>query len=391
MTTPAPSYTLPEEHESFRSAVRQVAERYIAPHAAAADETSEFPEPAYRALVANGLHAPHIPAEYGGEGADAIATAIVVEEVARCCASSALIPSVNKVATLPLLLAGSEKLRETYLPAVAKGVLFSFALSEPDSGSDALSMKTTALPDGDSWIITGTKRWITHAGRSRFYTVMAVTDLAARSDGISAFVVEAEDPGLTFGAPEAKMGMRASTTCEVHLDQVRVPRDRLVGAEGRGFRTALRALDHSRVTIAAQAVGIAQGALDYVLPYVKQRAQFGSAIAEFQGIQFMLADMAIKLEGARQLTYAAAARSEISAPDLPYFSAAAKCFASDTAMQITTDAVQLLGGNGYVKDYPVERMMRDAKATQIYEGTNQIQRLVVARNLLARSVPACSA
>ena len=383
-----PAYTLSEEHMAFRATVRKVAERHIAPHAAAADETGEFPRQAYQALVNARLHAPHIPAAYGGEGADAVATAIVVEEVARCCAASALIPSVNKLATLPLLLAGSDDLKRRYLPPVAlDGALFSYALSEREAGSDAMSMQTTAVRDRDSWVINGSKRWITHAGRSRFYTVMAVTDPAARADRVSAFVLEAGDAGLSFGAPENKMGLRGSTTCEVYLDNVRLPADRMIGAEGTGFSTALRALDHSRITIAAQAVGIAQGALDYVLPYVAERRQFGKAIAEFQGIQFMLADMAIRLEAARQLMYVAAARSELDPADLSYFAAAAKCFATDTAMQVTTDAVQLLGGNGCTREYPVERMMRDAKVTQIYEGTNQIQRLVLARHLLTGSIP----
>jgi alkylation response protein AidB-like acyl-CoA dehydrogenase len=380
--------TLSEEHIAYRASVRDVAERYIAPHAAEADETGEFPERAYQALVRSKLHAPHIPASYGGEGADALATAIAVEEIARCCAATALIPSVNKAATMPLLLAGTEERRRRYLEPVARdGALCSYALSERESGSDPTSMRTTATRDGDCWIINGSKRWITHAGRSQLYTVMAVTSPSARTGRVSAFVVEATDAGLSYGAAENKMGLRGSTTREVYLDQVRVPADRMIGAEGTGLTTALRALDHSRVTIAAQAVGIAQGALDYALPYVTERSQFGKAIAEFQGIRFMLADMAVQLEAARQLTYAAALSAERGCADLTFVAAAAKCFASDTAMRVTTDAVQLLGGNGYVRDYPVERMMRDAKATQIYEGTNQIQRLVIARRLLAGSVP----
>lgn len=380
--------SLPEKYAEIRHAFREIAEKHIAPYAAEADESEAFPENAYRALVASKLHAPHIPAEYGGEAADALTTTILVEEVARCCASSALIPNVNKLATIPLLLAGAEQLKQTYLPPVARdGALFAYALSERHAGSDPLGMKTTAVRSGDCWVINGSKRWITHAGLSRFYTVMAVTDPSASSGRISAFVVEAGDEGLSFGAPEKKMGLRGSPTCDVCFDGVRIPADRMIGSKGTGMQTALRALDHTRVTIAAQAVGIAQGALDHVLPYIAERRQFGSAIAEFQGIQFMVADMAARLEAARQLTYAAAARADQDAPDLPFYSASAKCVASDTAMQITTDAVQLLGGNGYVRDYPVERMMRDAKVTQIYEGTNQIQRLVIARHLLARNVP----
>jgi alkylation response protein AidB-like acyl-CoA dehydrogenase len=243
-------------------------------------------------------------------------------------------------------------------------------------------MKTRAVRDGDHYVLNGVKRWITNAGVSQFYTVFAVTDPDARSKGISAFVVDRDDEGVSFGAPEKKLGIKGSPTCEVYLDSVRIPESRLIGGEGTGFGTAMRTLDHTRVTIAAQAVGIAQGALDYAVGYVQQRKQFGKLLAEFQGLQFMLADMGMKLEAARQLTYAAAARSERGDPDLTYFGAAAKCFAADVAMEITTDAVQLLGGYGYTKDFPVERMMRDAKITQIYEGTNQIQRVVIARQLL---------
>jgi alkylation response protein AidB-like acyl-CoA dehydrogenase len=246
-----------------------------------------------------------------------------------------------------------------------------------------VSMRTRAVADGDGYVLNGVKRWITNAGVSDYYTVFAVTDPSLRSKGISAFVVEKSDEGVSFGAPEKKLGIKGSPTREVYFDQVRLPANRMIGAAGTGFATAMKTLDHTRVTIAAQAIGIAQGALDYALGYVKERKQFGKALAEFQGLQFMIADMGMKLEAARQLTYAAAARSERTDPDLTYFGAAAKCFASDVAMEITTNAVQLLGGYGYSKDYPVERMMRDAKITQIYEGTNQIQRIVMARQLLA--------
>ncbi|XTZ17575.1 acyl-CoA dehydrogenase family protein [Micromonospora echinospora] len=376
-------YRLPEEHDAVREAVREVCAAKVAPHAAEADETGEFPKASYDALRAADFHAPHIPTEYGGAGADALATAIVIEEVARACASSSLIPAVNKLGTMPLLLAGSEELKRRYLTPVAAGeAMFSYCLSEPEAGSDAASMTTRAVRDGDHWVLNGVKRWITNAGVSEYYTVFAVTDPAARSRGISAFVVEKSDPGVSFGAPEKKLGIKGSPTREVYFDQVRIPADRIIGAEGTGFATAMRTLDHTRVTIAAQALGIAQGALDYAKGYVRERKQFGKPVAEFQGIQFMVADMGMKLEAARQLTYAAAARSERGDADLTYFGAAAKCFASDVAMEITTDAVQLLGGYGYTRDYPVERMMRDAKITQIYEGTNQVQRIVMARQLL---------
>jgi alkylation response protein AidB-like acyl-CoA dehydrogenase len=383
-----PAFALSDEHEALRESVRALAEEKIAPHAAKVDEAAVFPQEALDALVKADLHAVHIPEEYGGAGADAIATVIVIEEVARVCASSSLIPAVNKLGTMPLMLSASEEVKKQFLPPVASGdAMFSYALSEPEAGSDAAAMRTRAARDGDSFVLNGTKRWITNAGVSKYYTVMAVTDPAAGASGISAFVIDAADDGLSFGALEHKLGIKGSPTRELYFDNCRIPANRMIGAEGTGFRTALATLDHTRITIAAQALGIAQGALDYATGYVKERKQFGKAIAEFQGIQFMLAEMAMKVEAARQLTYSAAARSERAmqgdrAPDLTFISSACKCFASDVAMEVTTDAVQLLGGYGYVSDFPVERMMRDAKITQIYEGTNQIQRIVMARQLL---------
>ncbi|MET7318996.1 acyl-CoA dehydrogenase [Streptomyces sp. NPDC005549] len=375
-------YRPSEEHDMLRDAVRSLAEAKIAPYAAAVDEEARFPQEALDALTANDLHAVHVPEEYGGAGADALATVVVIEEVARVCASSSLIPAVNKLGSLPVILSGSEELKKKYMTPLAKGDgMFSYCLSEPDAGSDAAGMKTKAVRDGDFWVLNGVKRWITNAGVSEYYTVMAVTDPSKRSKGISAFVVEKSDEGVSFGAPEKKLGIKGSPTREVYLDNVRIPADRMIGAEGTGFATAMKTLDHTRITIAAQALGIAQGALDYAKGYVKERKQFGKPIADFQGIQFMLADMAMKIEAARQLTYAAAAKSERGDGDLTFQGAAAKCFASDVAMEVTTDAVQLLGGYGYTRDYPVERMMRDAKITQIYEGTNQVQRIVMARNL----------
>ena len=389
MSSDFTAYSLSEEHEALRESVRQLADDKIAPHAAEVDQEPRFPQEAHDAMVKADLQAVHIPEAYGGAGADAIATAIVIEEVARACASSSLIPAVNKLGTVPLLLAASQDLKQRYLPPVARGeAMFSYALSEPEAGSDAAAMRTRAVREGDTYVLNGTKRWITNAGISRFYTVMAVTEPNVGARGISAFVVEKDDPGFSFGAPEHKLGIKGSPTCELYFDNCMIPADRMIGEEGSGFRTALATLDHTRITIAAQALGIAQGALDYAAGYVRERKQFGQAIAEFQGIQFMLADMAMKVEAARQLTYAAAARSEramqgAKVPDLTFISSACKCFASDVAMEVTTDAVQLLGGYGYVNDYPVERMMRDAKITQIYEGTNQIQRVVMARQLLS--------
>ncbi|MFF2079493.1 acyl-CoA dehydrogenase family protein [Kitasatospora sp. NPDC058162] len=375
-------FRISEEHEMLRETVRSLAEAKIAPFAAEVDEQGRFPQEALDALTGNDLHAVHVPEEFGGAGADALATVIVIEEVARVCGSSSLIPAVNKLGSLPVQLSGSEELKAKYLGALARGEgMFSYCLSEPEAGSDAAGMKTRAVRDGDFWVLNGVKRWITNAGVSEFYTVMAVTDPSMRSKGISAFVVEKGDEGVSFGAPEKKLGIKGSPTREVYFDNVRIPADRMIGAEGTGFATAMKTLDHTRVTIAAQAVGIAQGALDYAKGYVQERKQFGKAIAEFQGVQFMLADMAMKLEAARQMTYVAAAKSQRGDADLTFFGAAAKCFASDVAMEVTTDAVQLLGGYGYTRDYPVERMMRDAKITQIYEGTNQVQRIVMARNL----------
>jgi alkylation response protein AidB-like acyl-CoA dehydrogenase len=377
-------FQLPEEHDDLREAVRAVAENKIAPYAAEVDRTASFPQEAYDALVAADFHAPHVPEEYGGVGADAVASAIVVEEVARVCASSALIPGANKLGSTPLILAGSEALKQKYLRPLAEGATtFSYALSEREAGSDTASMRTRAVADGDDWVLTGQKSWITNAGVSEYYTVLAVTDPdGKRGSNVSAFVVEKSDAGFSFGEKEKKMGIKGSPTRELLFEDVRIPGDRMIGEPGEGLKIALRTLDHTRVTVGAQAVGIAQGALDFALDYVKERKQFGKRIADFQGIQFMLADMAMSLEAARQMVYVAAAKSERCDKDLSFFSAAAKCYASDVAMQVTTDAVQLLGGYGFTEDFPVERMMRDAKITQIYEGTNQIQRLVMARHVL---------
>ncbi|WP_166354807.1 acyl-CoA dehydrogenase family protein [Phytoactinopolyspora limicola] len=376
-------YRLTDEHEAIREAVRDVCTTKVAPHAAEVDETAEFPKAAYDALRATDFHAPHIPEQYGGAGADALATCIVIEEVARACASSSLIPAVNKLGTMPLLLAGSDEVKERYLPPVARGeAMFSYGLSEREAGSDTASMKTRATPDGDGWILSGQKSWITNAGVSTYYTVMAVTDPDAGTRGITAFVVEDGDEGFSVGTLERKLGIKGSPTRELLFDRCRIPGDRVVGAPGEGLKIALRTLDHTRITIGAQAVGIAAGALAASTEYVKERKQFGKNVADFQGVQFMLADMAMKVEAARHMVYRAAAASERDEPNLSFLGAAAKCFASDVAMEVTTDAVQLFGGYGYTRDYPVERMMRDAKITQIYEGTNQIQRLVMARQLL---------
>jgi alkylation response protein AidB-like acyl-CoA dehydrogenase len=377
-------FRISDDHEALREAVRAVSEDKIAPYAASVDAEARYPQEAHDALVASDFFAPHVPEEYDGVGADALATCIVIEEVARVCASSSLIPAVNKLGSLPLILAGSEELKARYLPPLARGTTtFSYGLSEREAGSDTSAMRCRARRDGDEWVLSGQKSWITNAGVSEYYTVLAVTDPdGPRGGNVTAFVVEKSDAGFTFGEKERKLGIKGSPTRELHFDNVRLPADRVVGEVGGGLKLALRTLDHTRITIGAQAVGIAQGALDQALAYVKERKQFGKHISDFQGIQFMLADMAMELEAARQMVYVAAAKSERGDKDLTFFGAAAKCYASDVAMKITTDAVQLLGGAGYTSDFPLERMMRDAKITQIYEGTNQVQRLVMARHVL---------
>jgi len=378
------TYALSSEQLALRDAAQQLVADKVAPYAAQVDEEARFPQEAYDALRAADMHAVHVPEAYGGNGADALATCLVIEQVARGCASSSLIPAVNKLGSLPLMLAGTEAQKRQWLRPLAAGeALFCYALSEADAGSDVASMRSKAVRDGDGWVLDGVKRWITNAGHGDSYVVFAVTDpAAARGRHISAFLVAKTDEGVSFGAPERKLGIKGSPTREVYFDAVRLGADRLLGAVGEGMSLAMRTLDHTRVTIAAQAVGIAQGALDLAASYVKERRQFGKAVADFQGVQFMLADMAMRLEAARQLTYGAAARCERGDGDLTFFSAASKCFASDTAMAVTLDAVQLLGGYGYTRDFPAERMMRDAKITQIYEGTNQVQRVVLARELL---------
>jgi alkylation response protein AidB-like acyl-CoA dehydrogenase len=361
--------------------LRALSEKEIAPFAQAVDADHRYPQEAHDALVKAGLFAAHVPTEFGGDGADALATCIIIEEVARVCGAASLIPAVNKLGSLPLILSGSKEQKERWLRPLAKGQGFSYCLSESEAGSDASALKTKAERSGDGWIINGSKKWISNAGISEFYTVIAQTDPSLGSKGITAFVLEKSDSGLSFGAPEKKMGFRGSPTREVYFDNVTISDDRRISEVGKGFALAMDTLDHTRITIAAQALGLAQGALDFATKYSHERKQFGKEIFDFQGVQFMLADMAIAVETARQITYAAAAKSERMDKDLKFFSAVSKTYATDVAMKVTTDAVQVLGGYGYVSDYPVERMMRDAKLTQIYEGTNQIQRIVIARNL----------
>lgn len=376
-------FQLSPEHEELRAAIRDLSEKQIAPHAKEVDGDARFPQEALDALNESGFSAVHVPEAYGGQGADAVATCIVIEEVARVCGSSSLIPAVNKLGTMGLILKGSEELKQQVLPQLASGeAMASYALSEREAGSDAGAMRTRAARDGGDWLLNGSKCWITNGGKSTWYTVMAVTDADKGANGISAFMVHKDDPGFTVGPLEHKLGIKGSPTAELYFEDCRIPGDRIIGEEGTGFKTALETLDHTRPTIGAQAVGLAQGALDAAIEYTKDRKQFGKSIADFQAVQFMLADMAMKVEAARLMVYHSAARAEAGEKNLGFISAAAKCFASDVAMEVTTDAVQLFGGAGYTTDFPVERMMRDAKITQIYEGTNQIQRMVMSRALL---------
>ena len=374
-------FDLPREYKELRKSVRALAEKEISPFAQEVDADHRYPQEAADALQKAGLSAAHVPTQYGGDGADALATVLIIEEVARVCASSSLIPAVNKLGSLPLILSGTEAQKQRWLPQLVAGKGFSYALSESEAGSDASAIRTKVERSAGGWILNGSKKWISNAGVSEFYTVIAQGDSSLGSKGITAFIVEKSDSGITFGAPEKKMGFRGSPTREVYFENVQLSDDRRISEVGAGYVLAMNTLDHTRITIAAQALGLAQGALDVATKYAHERKQFGKEIFDFQGIQFILADMAMSIEAARQLTYAAAVKSENNERDLRFFSAASKCFTSDIAMKVTQDAIQVLGGYGYVSDYPVERMMRDAKLTQIYEGTNQIQRIVIARNL----------
>jgi alkylation response protein AidB-like acyl-CoA dehydrogenase len=374
---------LSPEQVELRETFRRFAEREIAPNAAEADDRSEYPWKSFEAYRDSGFVRLGFPEEHGGDGADSVTYALFVEEVARVCGSSSLFVIISKLAMTPVIMAGSPELQARYVPRVAAGDLqASYCLSEPDAGSDVASMSARAVRDGDNYVLRGTKAWITNAGVSDLYVVFVKTDPGAGHRGISAFVVERDTPGLSIGEPEVKMGMRGSPTCEIHLDDAVVPAANLIGEEGKGFTYAMGALDSSRPLIGVQALGIAQGALDAATQYVTERRQFGQRIADFQGVQFLLADMATQVEAARLLIYEACMLLDAGDPRVSKLASMSKLFAADTAMRVTTDAVQLFGGAGYTRRYPVERMMRDAKVTQIYEGTNQVQRIVVARHLL---------
>ena len=379
-------FSLTEEYDDLRASLRRLAESGIAPHAARADADEAYPWESWRAWAAAGFAGLAFPAEYGGQDGGFLAHAIAVEEVARVCASSSLFTFISKLGMTPVLDHGSDELKARYVPRVASGECqASYCLSEADAGSDVAGMRTRAERHGDTYVLHGRKMWITNAGVSDFYTVFAKTDPDAGHRGISCFVVDKDAPGFSVGKLEEKMGVRGSPTGEIVLDGCEVPAANLIGAEGDGFVYAMGALDRSRPLVGAQALGIAQGALDLAAGYVRERRQFGRAIADFQGVQFMLADLATAVDAARLLVYRACALLDDGLGGTPATASAssmAKLFATDTAMRVTTDCVQLLGGVGYTKDMPAERFMRDAKITQIYEGTNQIQRVVIAKRLL---------
>jgi alkylation response protein AidB-like acyl-CoA dehydrogenase len=383
MSALADLYTVPQEHLDFRDTIRQIARERIAPRAAEIDEKAEYPHDLRQLLAEQDILGLPFETEYGGTGTGALMLNMAVEEIAKACASTALILMVQELGTLPIRLFGSDELKQRLLPRCASGEWSpAFALSEPDAGSDPGGMLTKAVPDGDEWVINGTKNWITNLGVADFYVVFAVTDSqAGHSRGITAFVVEADRPGFSVGKLEHKLGIRGSPTGQPIFDEVRVPQENIVGDVNRGFKVAMATLDHSRLGVAAQALGIAQGATDYAAAYARERKQFGQPINSFQAIQFKLADMETQCAAGRELLYQACAKIDRGDADVGKYSAMAKLFCSDVAMRVTVEAVQVLGGYGYVKEYPVERMLRDAKITQIYEGTNEIQRLVIARTM----------
>jgi alkylation response protein AidB-like acyl-CoA dehydrogenase len=377
-------FVLPDEYVELRASVRRLTEAHIAPNAAECDERETYPWPSWQAWRDAGFAGLAFPEQYGGQGGGILAHAVAVEEVARVCASSSLFAFISKLAMTPLLDHGSDALKHKYVPRVASGASqASYCLSEADAGSDVSGMGTRAVRDGDHYVLSGHKLWITNAGVSDLYTVFAKTDPDAGHRGISCFVVEQSFPGFSVSKLERKLGVRGSPTGEIALQECPVPAENLIGEEGHGFEYAMGALDRSRPLVGAQALGIARGALELAAQYVRERKQFGSRLADFQGLQFMLADMATQVDAAELLVYRACSLLDAGLPGTAAASSMAKLFASDTAMRVTTDCVQLLGGVGYTKDLPAERFLRDAKVTQIYEGTNQIQRVVIAKHLLS--------
>jgi alkylation response protein AidB-like acyl-CoA dehydrogenase len=371
-------YDLPQEYKDFRDTIRQIVDEKVRPRAAEIDAKGEYPHDIRKLFAEQDILALPFDAQYGGTGTGTLMLQIAVEEIAKACASSALILMIQELGTLPIALFGSDDLKDRLLPKCATGDWSpAFALSEPEAGSDPASMRTTAVRDGDEWVINGSKNWITNSGIADYYVVFAVTDRESRR--LSAFVVESDREGFSVGKLEHKLGIKGSPTGSPIFEDVRVPAANLIGIEGKGLSVALATLERTRLGAAAQAVGIAQGATDYANAYAKERIAFGKPINELQGIQFKLADMETRTAAARELLYKACAMADRNEPGLGKHTSMAKLFASDTAMWVTIEAIQVLGGYGYVTEYPVERMMRDAKITQIYEGTNEIQRVVIAR------------
>ncbi|MBA2285210.1 MAG: acyl-CoA dehydrogenase, partial [Ktedonobacteraceae bacterium] len=373
---------LSTDEQALIEAIHELALERVAPRAAEIDHSAEFPWDMKELLAQQDIYAMAFPAEYGGIGSSELAVVMAVEELSRHCATTGLLLAVQQLGAMPILLGGNEQQKRKYLPPLASGEwLAAFGLTEAGSGSDAAAMRTFAVRKGDTYILNGSKRFITNGGLAQVNSIFAITDPEVGTRGISAFIVEKDFPGFSVGRIEDKMGIKGSQTAELIFTDCEVPAENLLGREGEGFKIAMMTLDRTRVGIGAQAVGIAQGALDLAVAYARQRIQFGKPIGENQGIQFMLADMATKVEASRLLVYNAAEMIDNGESHFSKYSAMAKMFASDSAMEVTNDAIQVLGGYGYMKEYPAERMMRDAKITQIYEGTNQIQRLVIARDL----------
>lgn len=376
-------YFLTEEQKMIKDLARQIAEEHVKPVRAKLDETGEFPWEIMKILAQADMFRIFVPAEYGGLGTGTLELCLVVEELSRVCLGVSTTYAANALGTYPIILFGTEEQKRRYLPDIADGKrLVAFALTEPNAGSDAGGLQTTATRDGDYYILNGRKQWITNGGEAEIYTVIALTDKAKGARGASAFIVEKGTPGFSFGKKENKMGIRASVTRELIFEDCRIPKENLLGREGMGFIVAMKTLDQSRVGVGAQGVGVAQGAFEEAARFAKQRIQFGQPVISFQAVQHMLADMAIQIEAARALVYSVARYIDSGAKDITKASAMAKTFATDVAMKVTVDAVQVMGGAGYMKDYPVEKMMRDAKILQIYEGTNQIQRNVIGQAII---------
>ena len=375
-------HLLTEEQKMIKDLCRQIAREKIRPVAAEYDEKEEFPWPIAKILAESDICGIYIPEAYGGMGGGILELAIATEELSWGCGGISLAFAATGLGTFPIILFGTEEQKKKYLTKIAKGTIAAFCITEAEAGSDAGAIKTTARKDGDHYILNGTKQWITNGGEADIYTVIALTDKKKGARGASAFIVEKGTKGLDFGKKEKKLGIRGSATREVIFTDCRIPKENLISREGMGFIVAMKTFDHSRPGVAAQAVGIAQRALDEAVGYAHERKQFGKAISSFQGIQFMLADMAIQVEAARAIVYRSARIIDTGAKDISKISAIAKTFASDVAMKVTTDAVQIFGGYGYMREYPVEKLMRDAKITQIYEGTNQIQRSIIANCLI---------